>query len=138
MVIKQWGLCQNEHETCIADVATEMFIRDFTVYLEHKISLLPETKKAVVVDIYAKKNEVEILIEVGTLSVIHGDRLQVLRRLKPEAKILHVTQWKNWLTSFDWGKAFEEWRYEKYFKPREVEWIREMGDSLGKKRVEPK
>lgn len=82
-----------------------MMDRGFSCYLEHEIALddRPRGKRAVV-DILGLKEDQEVLIEVGTLSPIHGNRLVLLKKVRPEAKVIHITQWKNWLTSFDWSK----------------------------------
>lgn len=104
-----YGFYENDHDYAIIDITVELMNRGFTCYLEH-IILLGGGKRLgyrVVVDIYAKRNEEEILIEVGSLS---GDnRLMRLKALKPTAQIIHVTQWKNFIPSYDWVDAKVEW-----------------------------
>jgi hypothetical protein len=86
----------------------------FRCYLEFELFF--QSNKKVVVDIYAKKGIIEVLIEVGSLSPSHLDcseeRLQFLRQLMPHAKIWHITQWKNWINQFEFRKAIEDYRFQ--------------------------
>ena len=114
-----YGFCGFEHNYCIIDTVSEFMNRGFSCYLEYEIPL--DNRKRgyrVVVDILAKRANEEILVEVGTLSSIHGDRLKLLRMVKPKAKIFHVTQWKNWLTRFDYYVGLVS--------------VKKMGESLAK------
>jgi hypothetical protein len=60
-------------------------------------------RKKVVIDIYAQKEKKEIFIEVGFLSQNSRwtGRIELLKKLRPKAKIIHVLQWKNYLTVYD-------------------------------------
>lgn len=135
MFFKQWGESKNEHDLCIIDIASELFIKGFDVYLEYEISLNSKRKK-LIVDIYAKRGKEKYLIEVGTLAerteFIPLNRLRYLKTLMQDAKVIHMTQWKNWINQFEWQDTFNDWYYEKYVKPKESEWINEMGESLKK------
>lgn len=102
-MVRDYGCCHFEHDYCIVETISNLMDRGFTCYSEYEIPL--DNRKRgyrVVVDIVAMRDNEEVLIEVGTLSPIHGDRLRLLKKLRPKAKIFHITQWKNWLTSFDW------------------------------------
>lgn len=117
------GLWGNEHNYCIVEIVEKLMKQGYTCYLEHKILL--GTGKGLghrlEVDIYAKKDEKEMFIEVGTLSNIHEERLALLKKLNPKAKIFHYTQWKNFLTSYDWQKENEKFQ---------IVDIQKMGESL--------
>ena len=97
-----YGLCGSEHEFCIIDTVSEFMNRGYVCYLEYEIILDRKRGFKLVVDVLAIKKEQRVLIEVGTLSSIHGDRLKLLKTLRPKAKIIHITQWKNFITKFDW------------------------------------
>lgn len=97
--------------------------RGFICYLEYEIPF-DRRKRGyrVVVDIFAKRDSEEILVEVGTLSPRHGDRLKLLRMLKPKAKVVHITQWKNWLTRFDWDAVnLYPWNYVNRYVTETIE-----------------
>jgi hypothetical protein len=85
----------NNHNCCITEVAGELFDKGFNVYLEYKIRKYPDAPQlrnmCFKVDVYAKKSNEEIIVEVGSLSQYY--KLQELKRLKPNAKIVHVLQW---------------------------------------------
>lgn len=91
--------------------------RGFICYLEYEIYInhSPKDRHCFVVDILACREKEKILIEVGTLShKFAEDRLAELKKLVPEATIWHITQWKNWMTSFDWLRVNEEARWSLY------------------------
>jgi hypothetical protein len=124
------GECKREHVYCIVQTASEMIDRGFTCYLEHEIPLddRPRGKRAVV-DILALKKGQEVLIEVGSLSPAHGNRLELLKKVRPSAKVIHITQWKNWLTTFAWSKQNDPLLLSS--KRKDLEEInRKMGESL--------
>lgn len=102
-MVMDYGFCHSEHDYCIIETISALMNRGFTCYPEYEIPL-DQRKRGyrIVVDILALRDNEEILIEVGTLSHKYEDRLRFLKTLKPKAKIFHITQWKNWLTSFDW------------------------------------
>lgn len=112
---------QGDHETCIADLAGELFSQGYSVYLEQEFTLEPLVKghrergkwirckheKKIVVDLYAQKAKDAIAIEVGYICErdwIEG-RLRFLKTLLPDTKVVHVTQWKNWIPQNDWEWA---------------------------------
>ena len=110
------GCCASEHELAIMKEINRLKNLGYICEREY-IIFIGGGKGAgyrLVVDIRAKKGEKELLIEVGTLSNIHGKRLELLKKLCPRAKIIHITQWKNWLNSFDWFTAEEHRRTEEY------------------------
>ena len=87
--------------------------KGFTCYIDYEVSLGSGKRKRLEVDVFAKKNQELILVEVGTLSYMqHGlnspkDRLKLLKQIMPTAKVIHITQWKNFLNSYDWQKQNE-------------------------------
>jgi len=106
----------NNHELCIIEEVTKLMKLGYTCYLEEELWVgTSKTKRGcrAVVDIYATKGKQEILVEVGTLSCVHGDRIILLRKLKPNAKVVHIQQWKNyginesllWLLHQDWKRS---------------------------------
>lgn len=110
--------CTWNHELCIVDEVMKLTNRGFTCYVEHAIYLQQGTQKRIVVDIYARKEDQEVIIEVGTLYErwVEG-RLNFLKKLFPKAKIIHVHQWKNygingyviWAAGMDWRRQIETW-----------------------------
>lgn len=116
-----------DHDNCIVDLAAELFDRGYSVYLEFRFYLEEGTNmngKRLIVDIYATKGTEELIIEVGSLSPTHTlclnvreERFRLLKKLCPTAKIVHVTQWKNWLTN---DEFWEAWIDERYRKDRKV------------------
>lgn len=134
MVTMRWGSCRREHHNCIVEVASEFYDRGFDVYLEYEIEIPSNLGKKIVVDVYAEKDSHSFAVEIGTLaereSFQPDGRLRSLKQLLPNCRIIHVTQMKNFINSFDWEQAYEKWHYEKYIKPNEEKWIAEMADSL--------
>jgi hypothetical protein len=78
------------------ETAGQYFDRGYHVYLEFKVYRFPEHpvlgKKKYRVDILATKGNNRLLIEVGYLT---NDKLEDLKRLCPNCKIIRVLQWKN-------------------------------------------
>ncbi len=110
MVIFPSAVGLGDHDNCIVDLASELFSKGYRVFLEYPFYLgkgKNNTKLRVVVDIYALKMGNEIIAEVGTLSLTHtngigqSERIQLLKKLCPKAKIIHITQWKNWINQFE-------------------------------------
>ena len=87
----------SDHEMCIIDEAAKLMDRGFSCYLEYEI-ITPCRKYFV--DIYGVKGNKEIIIEVGTLSretrYNQESRLAELKQIMPQAKIVHIHQWKNY------------------------------------------
>jgi len=102
----------SDHDYAIFDVLVELLNKEYECYPEFEIFLNEgKDRTRVVVDIYAVKGQKEILVEVGHLSLQRPDRLQLLKTLKPNAKVIHVTQWKNYITRFDFEDLrFLEWK----------------------------
>jgi hypothetical protein len=132
-----WGTTQGEHDCCIVEVASEYFSRGYDVYLEHEIPLNTGKRKRLVVDILAIKDQEKIVIEVGTLSYqCHGlmfpeDRIFLLKQVLPNTKVIHITQWKNYISQFDWRDAEEDYRFKKYLSSKQAkEDMISMGKSL--------
>jgi len=93
--------CSQDHNFCIIDMVSEYMDRGYTCYVEYEIPLDNRPRGyRVVVDILALKENQEVLIEVGSLSPVHGDRIALLKKLRPTAKIIHITQWKNWVQRY--------------------------------------
>lgn len=124
-----WSGC---HEYCIIDNVIALMDRGYTCYLEYEL-MLDEKKKAVV-DIYGTRNDEKILIEVGYLSQIHGDRIQLLKSLIPEAKIIHVYQWKNYFSVYDRDEEYIRWQVMKYAWKKD----QEMYSLLADRAIEPR
>jgi len=113
-----------DHELCMIDEVSKLMERGFTCYIEEELQIGPSKTNReykAVVDIYAVRKSEEILIEIGTLSVAHGDRLILLKQLKPNAMIIHIHQWKNYgiTNSYMEYLYFEEMR-RKNFDPIEA------------------
>lgn len=113
-----------DHDNCIVDLASELFGRGYSVYLEFPFYLEEGTKmngKRLVVDIYAMKETEELIIEVGSLSpnhtfcpsplLIRQERFKLLKTLCPKAKIIHITQWKNWVST---NECLNAWTDEQH------------------------
>lgn len=85
----------DNHILCIIEVAAKLFDKGYNVYLEYKIQKYPNTPNlrnmCYKADIYAVKDQQEIIIEVGSLS--QHSKLKELKRLKPNAQIIHILQW---------------------------------------------
>jgi hypothetical protein len=108
------GCCGQEHNIAIKQEVKRLEKLGYVCEREYEIPL--GTGKGhghrLVVDIRATRANEELLIEVGSLSNVHGNRLQLLKKLRPHAKIVHITQWKNYLNIFDWERAeFEDWKW---------------------------
>ena len=112
-----YSFCRDEHNNAIVDTVVSLMDRGYKCYLEFEIFKSSDLKDRhrFVVDILACRGTETILIEVGTLSQnYYEDRFAKLKQLMPRAKIWHVTQWKNWITSFDWQRVNEEERWRLY------------------------
>jgi hypothetical protein len=119
----------SNHDLCIVDLINELMNRGFICYLEYEIPI-PETAKfnnhrrrVLVVDIYAIRRKERVIIEVGTLSLNNvtqllsentrdqqtkgKGRFALLKKLLPKTRLIHVTQWKNFISEFD--KQEEYW-----------------------------
>lgn len=103
----------SDHELCIVELVSEFIARGYRCYLEYEVAI--NQKNKAVVDILAIKKEECILIEVGFLSQHHlGERIALLKSLMPKAKILHVKQWKNYISAWDFDNARFEWVKKKW------------------------
>jgi Holliday junction resolvase len=124
--------CGYDHQFCIVAEVARLMNNGYRCYLEYDIEVL-EGKK-VVVDILAKKGKKSILIEVGSLSPAHLDlvglpyfkrnRLALLRRLMPKTEVHHITQWKNWINTWEFMQAqsdedFRVWRIKHHREEQE-------------------
>jgi hypothetical protein len=112
-----WSTCAyHDHDFCIVDIVKELVDRGYTCYLEFEVFLT--IKHKIVIDVCAMKQGSMILIEVGTLSPRkEGDRITLLKALFPSARIVHITQWKNWgIITYRWVETFVD--------------LEEMGKSL--------
>jgi hypothetical protein len=78
------------------EVAGEFFEKGYHVYYWPQIYRYPNdpklSKKKYVSDLLAIKNDDYVLIEIGFCD---KEKLLDLKRLVPSAKVLHITQWKN-------------------------------------------
>jgi len=96
--------CSKDHINCCSTLIFELQNKGYKVQTEYPIPVplklqAKYKKRTVVVDIYGTKNNQEVIIEVGYLSQNHvGERIALL---KPNAKIIHVHQWKNYLSCYD-------------------------------------
>ena len=131
------NISQHNHDFVVVEEVSKLMDRGFTCYVEEEIFIGPsrKTKRGyrAVVDIYAVRGNEEIIIEVGTLSVRHGDRLSLLHKLKPNAKIIHVHQWKNYgVNDYRMWMLHYEWKSRNYFYSEKFqkESISEMGRAL--------
>jgi hypothetical protein len=104
-----WSGC---HDSCIVDNVVSLMDRGYTCYLEYEVEL--GGRKKVVIDIYAKREEKEVVIEVGYLSQSHGDRIEALKALFPKATIIHVHQWKNYFSVYDCDEEYIRQRVMRY------------------------
>ncbi|MFA5714927.1 MAG: hypothetical protein WC998_04265 [Candidatus Paceibacterota bacterium] len=107
-----------DHESCIIDIVEELMNKNFTCYVEYEISVpisLQEIyeRKKVIVDVFALKKEKQVLIEVGLLSQssIWAGRIELLKKVMPNAQVLWVTQWKNFISPAEFENARLRWRY---------------------------
>lgn len=119
------------HAYAIVDIIVELMNQGYICYPEYEFPLNEwKDRTRLVVDVYAVKRQKEILVEVGLLSNTHPDRLELLKKLKPNAKVIHVTQWKNYLNNQDWGYAeFVAWKWRTYGSENPIETV---GSSMPK------
>jgi hypothetical protein len=112
------NLADPNHLYAFIEEAAKLFSRGYRVYIEYPISLLEGCKA--VVDIYAVRGDEEVIVEVGTLSPRRGlnewkknhvERIDGLKRAKPKATIVWITQWKNFLTAYDWQKENDHFQF---------------------------
>jgi len=89
-------LGNSDHEYCVVDEVSKLMDKGYDCYLEYPIFFMDGGKKRrLIIDIYAIKGNRKIIVEVGTLN--RGTwRLRKLKELCPDAKIIHVHQWKNY------------------------------------------
>lgn len=82
---------QEDHKLCVVEEVSRMIDKGYTCYLEYTIENLSISlkNKKLIVDIFAKKKDKEVIIEVGYLSGSFS-RLRALRESKPKAKIIWV------------------------------------------------
>ena len=98
----------SDHYICCQQVAKELHKKGYVITTEYEIPVPIELqkiyeRKKIVIDVHGVKAEKEILVEVGYLSQnsIFFGRIELLKKLRPKAKILHVHQWKNYLSIYD-------------------------------------
>lgn len=103
------------HDYCVIDEVCKLMDKGYSCYLEYEIPIGPSKTKrgyTAVVDIYAIKEKRQILLEIGTLSASHGNRILLLKELKPHAKIIHVHQWKNYgINDYLMRMDYFRWRF---------------------------
>lgn len=97
--------CKNEHQYAIIDAIESLLQQKYRCYIEHAFFI--DATHKIIVDILAIKKEEQIIIEVGTISKSHADRFKLLKQLIPNATILHITQWKNYLSTEQYNAKFE-------------------------------
>lgn len=110
-----------DHQLCVVDEVVKLMDRNFVCYLEHEIPLTSDYRKKLFVDILAIKGEKKILLEIGSLSPRQeGDRFSILKSLMPNAKIIHVHQWKNYGINEDFirRRHFAYRRYVQWYNDR--------------------
>jgi len=112
-----------DHQYCVVAEVVSLMDHGFRCYLEYDIPI--NDKQKVVVDIYAKRERIELLIEVGSLSPSHvscrEERLHLLRKLMPNANVIHITQWKNYINTLELEREkndywWQLWRWRTYRK----------------------
>jgi hypothetical protein len=100
---QDWG--NWDHQICIAEEAYNLMKLGYRCYLEYEIELPQrgyyrngKVRHKVIVDLYATKGSEKILVEVGTLAPRreNENRINLLKKLMPRAKIIWVHQWKNY------------------------------------------
>lgn len=84
-----------DHDIVIKRECRRLKKLGYSVEREYEIPLEQKLHK-IIIDIRAVRDTEELLIEVGTLCHSNGDRLPLLKRLRPTAKIIHIHQWKNY------------------------------------------
>jgi len=93
------------HNLTMIEVVSELMDRGFTCYLEQEIP--KDENHNVSVDIYAVKDERELIMEIGYLSQLcKGERMRLLRTLKPDADIVHITTLANWVRINGWMSLY--------------------------------
>lgn len=118
-----------DHELCMIDEVSKLMKRGFACYIEEELRIDRKLRYRAIVDIYAIRKNKEILVEIGTLSKAHGDRLVLLKQLKPNAKIIHIHQWKNYgITNSYMEYLYLENMRRKNFDP--IEAIHRIADLL--------
>lgn len=133
MITQPFGTANLNHTYALIEEAGKLFDLGYSVYIEHPIPL--EYGKAIV-DIYAEKDNQEIIIEIGTLSrprcmcdkwhtgkialpTDRSDRIDSLRKAKPKAKIIWVHQWKNWISPSITSEYNRRLAFERYEQSEE-------------------
>lgn len=90
------GFAGSDHVNAVIEEASKLFDRGYHVYLEQSFTI-GEGLNAVV-DIYAIKKEMELMVEVGSLTTSFTskkNRLALLKKARPNCKILWVRQWSH-------------------------------------------
>lgn len=116
-----------DHIIAIMNTASDYLDRGYDVYLEYKIYRYPNHptlgKKKYRVDVLAIKNGQKTLIEIGYCA---KRKLADLKRLCPDAKLVQLTQWKN----FTIHKWYNGNRAEPIHLPRNEYWTIERRCAL--------
>lgn len=100
------GTCKDEHSRAIQFEVKRLTKLGYKCQTEYPIYLTTRSnRKKIVVDIRAVKVNEELLIEVGTIRNFHGNRFELLRQLRPNAKLIHITQWKNFINQYRWIRS---------------------------------
>lgn len=109
------------HEIAIKNEVQRLENKGYKCEREYVISLdnSKDKRKGLFVDIRATRGQEELLIEVGTLSKLYcedffDDRILLLKHLRPNAKIIHILQWKNFFTVYDFQNEKVLYRAKMY------------------------
>lgn len=91
------------HDLVIEDEVNRLKKIGYQCQREYTIPIAKGKRRGqrITVDIRAVRDREELLIEVGSLSNSHGKRLELLKSLHPDAKIIHITQIRYFINSFD-------------------------------------
>jgi hypothetical protein len=112
------------HNYAVVDVVAEFMDRGYDCYLEYAVP--KDEKHFVYVDACAVRGDAKVLIEVSQLAQQHrGDRVRLLKKLVPNAKVLHITTFQIWLQY--WENAEREAHIEAFMKRYGAEIMMEMG-----------
>lgn len=120
-----------DHEKCIVDEAAQLMDRGFTCYLEYVVPKHGHGSCRYEIDVYARKGKQEIILEVGTLSSL--DKLEALRKMFPNAKIIWIHQWKNYgITNGRMELLGYYWRMDNYRQTHQSEIMHRMAQALAR------
>lgn len=84
-----------DHEYCTVDIIEQLMEQGYRCYIEYDILTGKGKRQRITPDIYAIKDTQQIFVEIGTLSKPET-RFSIIKSFYPNAKIIHVIQWKNY------------------------------------------